>query len=73
VSAGNNIPHTEISDLLKSQIADLVKQGGSLPKDQLHAVLQELMRLILEAAADLGLDADRVLQLAIGAYESTRH
>ncbi len=73
MSAGYGIPPSEISELVKSQIADLVKEAGNLPTAQRHAVLQELMRLILEAAESLGLDTERVLQLAIDAYRSARH
>ena len=59
-------------ELLKSQIAELVENSSNLPTHQLHAVLQELLRLILEQAESLGLDSDRLLQEAIDRYESQR-
>ena len=67
MSACNDVPISESFEQIKLQIADLVNQAGGLPKPQVQALLQELLQLLLDEAEYLGLDVQRVLQLAIDA------
>jgi hypothetical protein len=61
----NDAGDAEAFDLLQKRITDLLDQCSGLPRPQLRALLQELLRLVMEQAENLGLDSELLLQQAI--------